>query len=148
MVKPKFQAIISRGELIFNDRSVKKYLTSFKEDQEVDVTISRRYKRRTSAQPGEETNFNGYYWGVVVKIIADEIGEFDKEGYGRIHEMIQWAVNNTKHMPNGIEVTAGTSEMSGAEFAEYCKKARMWANQPDSITQKGIYVPEPYECDY
>jgi len=30
--------------------------------------------------------------------------------------------------------------MSGGEFAEYCSRARMWANK-----ELGIYIPEPYE---
>jgi len=40
----------------------------------------------------------------------------------------------------GNKIPLGTSKMSGGEFAEYCSRARMWANK-----ELGIYIPEPYE---
>jgi hypothetical protein len=149
MIKPKFFGKVSKGYLVYdNNNEVKKHLQNFQDGQEVEIMISKKYKKRTAGLLWEETNFNGYYWGVIVRIIADTMGEFDREGYDRIHCMLQMEVNNVKILKNGRKVPLGTKEMSGAEFADYCSKCRMWANQPDSVTQEGIYIPTPNDVDY
>jgi ribosomal protein L21E len=147
MITPKFFATIEQGKVKHADpQAFQTYvIQKFKEGQEVEITIKRKFKKRTSGQPGEETNFNGYYWGVIVKIIADEIGEIDQD---IVHEWLQIATGNTKIMPGGLKAPAGTAHMSGAEFADYCSRVRMWAGSPGNIVEKGIYLPEPYEAEY
>lgn len=149
MIKPKFIGKILKGRLVYiNNKRLTKYLQTFKDEQEVEVVISKKYKKRTSGQANEDTNFNAYYWGVIIKMIADEVGEFDQDGYNRIHYMLQVNVNNMIAMRNGTEVPAGTRRMSGMEFSEYCAKCRMWANQPDNISDNGIFIPKPNEIEY
>ena len=106
------------------------------------MTIAPKYKKRTSGQPGEDTNFNGYLWGVCYKMIGDEIGEMDLD---YIHYWAQIKTGNVRAMPDGSVVPAGTSHLSGGEFAEYCSKVRMWAGTPGNIVGPGIFLPEPYE---
>lgn len=143
MIKPKFFGKILNGELIQDDsESFQKYLATHFEGKEIEMTVGPKYKRRTQGDPGEETNFNGYYWAVVVRMIADEMGEWDQDV---VHDYIQMAVGNVRVMKNGIKLPAGTKEMSGVEFAEYCSKVRTWANSPDELN---LYIPEPHECDY
>lgn len=144
MITPKFFATIEQGKVKHADpQAFQTYvIQKFKEGQEVEITIKRKFKKRTSGQPGEETNFNGYYWGVIVKIIADEIGEIDQD---IVHNWIQLAVGNTKSMKDGTKVPAGTSHMSGAEFSDYCSRVRMWTGQKEGLN---IYLPEPYEAEY
>jgi len=121
------------------------FLQKFEDGKEIEMTVSARRKKRTSGQPGEDTNFNGYLWGVVYKIIGDEIGEMDLD---YVHYWMQIKVGNVKGMPDGSVIPAGTSEMSGGEFAEYCKKVRILAGTPGEITQRSIYIPEPNEVSY
>jgi len=111
----------------------------------MEITVGPRKMTRTSGKPGEDTNFNGYLWGVVYKIIGDEIGEMDLD---YIHSWAQIKTGNVKGMPDGSVIPAGTSEMTGGEFAEYCSRVRIWASTPGSVTEKGIYIPEPNEAEW
>lgn len=150
MIVPKFYATIQKGRLTHEDPGAfASYLvTQFDDGQEVELTVKKRYKRRTQGAPGEETNFNGYYWGVIVRMIADEIGEIGADGYNRTHAWIQVNVGNFKAMPDGKVIPAGTKLKSGADFAEMCSKARMWASIPKDHGGLGIYIPEPHEAEY
>jgi len=148
MLKPKFYATIKNGKIVFEDdeqRNFDIHLLKFAEGAEIEMTVAKKYKRRTQGAPGEETNFNGYLWAVVYKIIGDEIGEMDLND---IHYWSQINIGNVKGMPDGSVLPKGTSEMSGGEFAEYCSKVRMWANTPGNICDKGLFIPEPNECEY
>ena len=145
---PKFFGKIINEKFVLNkvdSKNYNGYIGTFREGQEVEMTVKNKTKKRTSGQPDEETNFNGYYWGIIVAIIADEIGEYKTED---IHNWIQVEVGNTKMTPNRKIIPSGTSEMSGGEFAEFCSKARQWANMPGNICEAGLYIPEPHEAEF
>jgi hypothetical protein len=147
MITPKFFATIEQGRIKHADpQAFQTYVvTKFKEGAEVEITIKRKYKRRTSGQPGEETNFNGYYWGVIIPILSDTTGEADTK---KLDSALQILVGN-KNIIFGKEVPKGTSKMSGAEFAEYCGKIRMLAGSTDNpFLDQPIFIPEPHEADY
>lgn len=147
-IKQKYFGIKKGSEIILNKidkMSLENYLQKYEDGKEMQITAGPRYKQRTSGQPGELTNFNGYLFGVAYKIIGDEIGEMDLD---YIHYWAQMSVGNVKGMPDGTTVPAGTSQMSGGEFAEYCSKVRIWAGTPDAIVGAGIYIPDPNECEY
>lgn len=147
MIKRKFFGKKVNGRFTLNDRNLyEEYLAGFQEGAELEMTLSKKFKRRTSGAPGEETNFNGYLFGVVLKIIGEEIGEMDLDD---VHYWVQMAVGNIKVMPDGTKIPAGTSEKSGGEFAEYCSKIRIWAAIPkDQGGFIGAYIPEPHEVVY
>lgn len=147
-IKPKFYGTKKGRSFILNENDrnlLGNYLQKWDDGKEMEATFAPKYKKRTSGQADEETNFNGYLWGIVYKIIADEIGEWDLE---YIHYWAQMNIGNMKGMPDGKVIPNGTSEMSGGEFADYCSKVRMWAGTPGAITDKGIFIPEPNECEY
>ncbi len=140
-IKPKFFGKMHGGKLQFYDREqFDLYLAKFPDDTEMEVTISRKYKRRTSGQADEQTNFNGYYWAVIVRLVSDEMGELDDD---YTHNLIQIATGNVRILKDGTKVPAGTKHLSGGEFADFCSRARMWASKELSLS-----VPEPNECDY
>lgn len=102
--------------------------------------------RKTRSVGGKgEGNQNGYYWAVIVRMIADEIGEVDQQ---EVHDWLQVAVGNTKTMPNGIQIPAGTSHMDTLEAEEYYKRVRMWAAAPGNLCEAGFFIPLPNETDY
>lgn len=149
--KPKYfgNAEELNGKMVYRmnaDSKVEydKFMAKQKPGQDMEMTMARKHKPRTTGAPGEETNFNGYLWGVVYKIIGDKIGEWDMD---TVHIWAQKAVKNVKRMPDGEIVAAGTSHMSGGEFAEYCAKVRMWAGTPGKINSEGIWIPEPNEVE-
>ena len=143
MITPKFFGTIKQGKIEMNAGEqdlINSYLLQFKEGQEIETTIKKKYKKRSSGQQGEEANFNGYLFGVVYKIIGDEMGEMDTD---YIHHWAQIKTGNIKIMKDGTSVPAGTSHMSGGEFSEYCSKVRMWASK-----ELNCYVPDPNECEW
>ncbi len=148
MIKPKFYGHARGGKFVPDEPDVlRDYMAKFPDGKEMEMTIGTKYKRRSQGEPGEQTNFNGYYWGVVVRIISDVMGELDDQV---THNLLQMKFNKKGVTVGGenIEVPAGTKEMSGADFSEYCSKIRMWAAQPGSITERGVYIPEPHEAEY
>lgn len=150
--KPKYFGIIEEtgGKKVFkmtggSRNDYENFLDKMETGQEMEMTMSKKFKPRTSGQPGEGTNFNGYLWGIVYKIIADEMGELD---YDYIHNWAQIAVENVTRARDGSKVPKGTSDMSGGEFSEYCQKVRIWASQPGNICEHGLYIPDPNQVDY
>lgn len=129
------------GKLMFNDREqVDLFLQKFKDDTEMEATISRKYKRRTSGAPGEDTNFNGYYWAIIIRMVSDHMGELDDD---YTHNLIQINTGNVRRTDDGKDVPKGTKGMSGGEFAEYCSRARIWASKELQLS-----IPEPNEIDW
>jgi hypothetical protein len=168
-IKPKFYGSIWKGDVVHsNVEKIKKHLSQFEDGQEVEIIISKRRKARTSGQPGEETNFNGYYWGVIVKMVADFMGEMDMD---YVHGLLQSVTGNIRNTglskypdrpefcpseiwellkTNGYlkgetpdNIPAGTKNMTGGEFSEYCSKCRIWASK-----ELNLSIPEPNEADY
>lgn len=154
MIKPKFYGTVSGGKFIHSDPALfENYIRKFDDGKELEITVGPKYKRRTTGAPGEETNFNGYYWAVIIRIISDVMGELDDN---ITHNLLQMIFNKkgitvfdpeTKMMDR-FEVPRGTKDLSGAEFAEYCSKIRMWAAIPGNLCNEGCYIPEPNEADY
>lgn len=140
-IKPKFFGKKINGKFVLNEREqYELYLDKFKDGTEMEMTIARKYKRRTSGQVDEETNFNGYYWAVVIRMVSDAMYEEDDD---YTHDLVQIEVGNVRMSSEGKEVPAGTKNMSGGEFAEYCGKVRMWASKTLSIS-----IPEPNEVEW
>lgn len=148
-IHPKFFGVIMNGKATLYSTDKKYFdghISTFREGQEIEMTIKNKYKKRTSGQPGEDTNFNGYYWGVPMAIIMDEMGDqFTKL---ELHDWIQIKAGNSRVMPDGTEVPKGTSDMSGSEFADYCAKVRMWCAIPGNLCEEGAYIPDPHEAEY
>lgn len=144
---PKFYGIKKSNRFVFKDpESFSVYMQKFKDDTEMEMIVKRKYKKRTTGAPGEDTNFNGYYWGVIVAMVADEIGEADRQ---QVSDWIQLSIGNVKKMPGGKEVAGSTSEMSGGDFADMCSRVRTWAGTNTKIFgESGFYIPEPHEGDY
>ncbi len=80
---------------------------------------------------------NGYYWKVVLRIMADDTGHTRKE----IHEWmgLQFLVM----LENGQEVVESTTRLSTVEFETYLQKVRMFAS-----TELGIFIPLPNETEF
>ena len=154
MIRPKFYGKAHGGKFIPRDpETLTGVMAKFQDGKELEMTIGPKYKKRSQGDVGEETNFNGYYWAVPVRIISDVMGELDDKA---THTLLQMmfnfkfieVVNPETGKKEGIKVPKGTSDMSGQEFSEYCSKIRMWAAIPGNITERGVYIPEPHEAEY
>lgn len=127
------------GKMAITDREqFDLYLQKFKDGTEMEMTVSRKYKKRTSGLPDEATNFNGYWWAVIVRMVSDQMGEINDD---YTHNLIQIEIGNYKETKSGHRIPAGTKDMSGGEFADLCVRARVWASK-----ELGISIPEPHEA--
>ncbi len=141
MYKPKFYGKKKNGKFVFNEferEEMEKHLAVFNEDQDLEMTVDKKYKRRTSGQPDEETNFNGYFW-VIIGMISDEMGELDKD---YTHDLVLNQVGHFRVDKYGDKHALETKDLSGGEFAELCSKIRIWASK-----ELSLYLPEPHECE-
>lgn len=96
------------------------------------VTVKQRRKIRSLSQ-------NKYYFGVVVKVIGEYLGE-TKE---RVHDMLaSLYLRDVVDLKNGnSELTVkSTASLDSAEFEQYIKNVRTWAQD-----ELNVYVPEPNE---
>lgn len=112
-VVPIHKGIVKNG--VFFPLNKEKYNTWLQGlSGEVENIIRKPVKQRSSA-------LNRYYWGVQVKMIADETGASLEDVHNELKRM---------HLRIGgekIPITKSTAELSNAEFMEYLGKNNMWA---------------------
>lgn len=131
MLKTIFFATVKEDLSIsfLNVAKVKQHILPFR-GQTVEVTIEKRRKRRTDNQ-------NSYYWGVVIRTIANDCGYRSDEELAAIHAELK-----KKFLPRygKLAITQSTTTLNTADFTEYIEKVRAWA-----ATELGIYIPDPNE---
>ena len=81
---------------------------------------------------------NAYYWGVVLPMIADELG-YDID---EIHDLMKLKFNKQVRQGTRGEMAlpGSTTKLTTTEFEEYLERIRVWA-----ITEFGIKIPLPNE---
>ena len=107
----------------------KQHLLALK-GQIVEVTAEKQKRHRTSEQ-------NRYYWGVVLKTIADFCGYFSADELESLHQELR-----RKFLPAAgrLELPVSTAKLSTVEMNDYIEKIRAWAAR-----DLGVYVPDPNE---
>lgn len=97
----------------------------------VEIVITKPRNQRSIDQ-------NRYYWGVVVKMIAEERGE-DRDS---VHRFLK-----TKFLRivaefdgNEFDYVRSTKSLSTTEWEEYMRKCRQWATM-----ELGLFIPKPNE---
>lgn len=133
---PVFRAIVEKGRLVLKDPSgFGLWLGQFV-GKEVDVVVKRHRKKRTSGQPDELSNQNGYLWAVVYPLSARDLGYSVDEMHEIFTEMfapfVYRDVGNTK-----VAVKIRTSEMDTMQFAQYTDSIRM------KMAEMNIIIPDP-----
>ena len=124
--------IIIRNKKDFRQacQSIYRYFKKYVEiGKPVKVEVKRALSQRSTSQ-------NRYYWGVIVKMIAEYTGHEPDE----VHSFLK-----LKHLRRGdgvIEWTRSTTELDTAEFEAYCEKCRLWA-----LNELNINIPLPNEYE-
>ena len=136
MINPKFHAEVEKGTLIFSisEKSrYESYLGTLK--GEVEVIVKRRHEidLRSNQQ-------NRYLFGVIYKIISEELGYTIEE----IHELCRKRFLCKVIMVNENEVVIprSTTELNTIEMEEYLTEIRTFA-----AVNLGLFIPEPNEVD-
>ena len=114
MIKKHLGKVI-KGKFIPHDRQ--EFLFNFArlEGKEVEVTVNKYSKKRTTPQ-------NKYYWGVILPMISEEIGEMD------INETHEYLKHEFLKVYKGDYTTfRDTKSLKTNEFTEYIETIRIWA---------------------
>jgi hypothetical protein len=132
---PKFSATLEDGKVKLTAHSRLKfdeYIASLKEGDRLYLTVGKLSDKKIRS-----VEANNYYWGVIVHILALEIG-YDKEDMHEAlrHKFLQW------EGVEGIPTCVTTTKLSTDQFWQYCEMIRRWA-----ATDLGIYIPDPNEID-
>ena len=86
-----------------------------------------------------------YYFGVIVKILSDELGYTPNE----MHEILKMMflselrILKTKQGIKEIRIAGSTGEKTTIEIEDYYSRIREWAS-----IYLGIYIPLPNEMDW
>jgi hypothetical protein len=127
---PVFYGFVRDGRLLANDpEKFRAWLSSLHGD--VQITVERRKHQRGHKQ-------NAYYWGVVVKLVAEEIGILPEEAHDMMKE--RFLKVPVEHNGKRLAYVRSTTSLDTQEFGEYVEAAKRWASQ-----ELGIYIPEPGE---
>lgn len=124
----RFNGEIKSGKLeIYNKDKMKEWI-SVQKDENVVIEIKKPKKIRSVEE-------NNYYWGVVVKMLSDELGYFPDE----MHEALKYKFLR-KEGRNELTTTKSTAGLSSAEFENYLFNIRVWA-----LIDLRIAIPLPNE---
>lgn len=119
---------VRNGRLIPDNRGLlSSHVKSF-EGMDVQLTISKRRKRRSNDQ-------NAYYWGVVVAMTREGINEAWGEHLSleEAHHILKFQCNYAEHVNEAtgeiIKIPKTTTELSTTEFEEYLERCRRFAQE-------------------
>jgi hypothetical protein len=133
-------ARVKDGRLFLtNRREFNRQIATIPPDWDLEVSVERVRASRSQA-------LNRYYWGVVVKLIADHTGYTIDETHDAL-KMLH--LSKTLAMQNGngevineIVIGGSTRKLVNREFQDYCGRIRQWASE-----KLDVYIPEPNEAE-
>lgn len=105
-------------------------MRSMKRRMKVEVIVREWKPRRSNAA-------NRYYWGVVLQLIAEDVGD-DKESLHRFFKLKFLRPREIQIMGETFSVEPSTSELDAQQFHDYVKHVRLFALQ-----ERGIETPDP-----
>lgn len=92
------------------------------------IKLTKANKKRSLSQ-------NAYYWGVVVKIIADHTGYTSHE----VHQVLADEFLRYFSAEAGRQFTRSTTDLDTLDFEKYLENCRRWATNMDLV------IPLPNE---
>lgn len=136
-MNPVFSAKVEHGKLLMYGRQLFNDYLSTLEGKEVRVVVGKIKKQRTNRG-------NAYYWGVVIKLIGDEIGLSPEETHEAL-KLLFLKEHLDVRIGQNIEpifYVKSTASLSTIEFEEYLENIRMWA-----ASFLNCQIPEPNEVE-
>lgn len=137
---PVFHGEVVEGKMkLYDQERFLKYVRSFRRDDGEPVKITLTLKKFRKQRSNEQ---NAYYFGVVVEMLADELGYTPEE----MHDALKWKFLRKKGV--NIPTVRRTSDLSTVEFEDYLSNIRMWASLPPEQEGLGVYIPNPNEITF
>lgn len=137
MINPIFKAKNLNGQISVKDKEkFNEHLRTLPE--EVELVVKAIKESRSQSQ-------NKYYWGVVVKIVADETGHSSEDihDYLRTRLLQKWITIETKEGTREVCIVRSTTSLDTKEFCDYVSFCRQWASM-----ELGVFIPDPGQIDY
>lgn len=144
-VFPKFSFFIDRyNKFVITDREVyERYRkTHFPSGSKGFLILKPRTRPRSSGQPGEKGNQNGWFHAVILPMAAEDRGyeiEELKEAY--IQAFAPDKIVKDIFTGKEMIVKKRTSEMTTVEFMEFCESIRR------EEAERGLIIPDPEKVD-
>ena len=114
---PIFDGQVNDGKLLLDaGQQFHQHLVSLN-GKRVQVTVEKIKHKRSNNQ-------NQYYWGVVVKLIAQHTGHNPEQ----IHEALK-QMFSPKWYLGSVMVPNSTARLDTIEFVEYTEKCRQWGSE-------------------
>jgi hypothetical protein len=122
------------GKLILDARGVfAGYLLTLK-NKPVELILRVKRRQRTQKQ-------SAWYRGCVVPMIAAYCG-YPLHEYDALHDALVRRFLGERPDPNPLRLRISTSDLTTAEFSEYCEQVRIWA-----ATDLGVVIPDPAQTE-
>jgi hypothetical protein len=132
---------VKGGRLYFhNRRAFDEQVRQFRDGAQVEIAVTIRRANRSQQQ-------NGWYWSVIVQLIAEHTGYTPDE----VHEFLK-----AKFIPKRLAIANGNGEvvdeyvlggstrkLNTLEFSAYCEAVQQWA-----AATLDCYIPDPDERGY
>lgn len=125
---PIFLGQVNSGKLLLDDKHRFLNHLSSLEGKRVVITVAKETHKRS-------TNQNRWYWGCILKLIAEHTGEEPEN----LHEALK-AHFAPKKVVGNLVVPSSSRYLNTIDFGEYCEKVRRWAAEELSIN-----IPDPEE---
>jgi hypothetical protein len=131
--------VSDEGELAPRDRLLWYRVLKMHRGQPVEVIVRRPRRQRSSQQ-------NRYYWGVVIRMGAEQLGYDDPED---LHEALAMKFLRTDPDPiTGSPRRHRTPQTNTAEFSSYTERCREFLMRFCSEQGNEFYIPLPNEVDW
>lgn len=132
-IAPLFFGSVKGGKLSLEDPDkFRDYLMGL-ENKEIALSVKRAEYQRTTPE-------NRYYWGVIVRMVADEMAIIPDEA----HDFLKGLFLKVGVEVGGkrYEIVKSSADLSIGDFEDYCEKCRNWGG-----SELGIHIPVPNEID-
>ncbi len=131
MITPIFRGRVVNGKLQVDSRF--DIWVSSLDGQEVEIVVRKKRSKRSNLQ-------NRYYFGVVVKMLADKLG-YERE---EMHYALRVKFLGEDEDQYGLKKIRSTTGLSTKEFIEtYTEPIKRW-----SAEFLCLRIPDPNEVDY
>lgn len=130
---PIFYGIAENGRLKIDKRDrFQKYLNTLK--GRVILTL-----QRSTPKMERSTSQNRYYWGVLIRMVADEMGHLVPDD---AHDFMKrlFLKRGIDFKGKRYEVVGSTASLDTIEFEKYLDRCRQWAAQ-----ELNLVIPLPNE---
>src|SRR3990167_1377999 len=127
---PLFYGAVNQGKVKLDDKdNFQLWVDSL--DGEVELTITKRRHSRTRSQ-------NGYYWAVIVDMLAEELGYSKDETHAILKQKFLSKTINFKGQE--IKIARSTASLKTMEFETYTEAIRQW-----TASELNTKIPLPGE---